>query len=300
MMQISAVSGRTVAQVDEDELLDMVENGKSFLHLKQLLSAKLGYSRFRQRFLSDTMGEVHDSMPLIPDSSVQLVILDFCAPDETKWDELVRHCRENNVEEVESLLQKPYDPNWRGCDDNATPIHFAADRGHLKIVQLLLEAGVDTDVATTDGATALYCSACMGHVEVARLLLEAGADKDAAMTEDGSTALYVAAQNGHLEVVPLLLEAGAETDAKDKLGSTALLIAACMGHVEIVRFLLEAGADKDAARTDGTTPLSISAKNCHLEVVRLLLEAGADKDAATIDGATALITSVENGHLEVL
>ena len=87
------MSGRTVAQVDEDELLDMVEHGKSFLHLKQLLSAKLGHSRFRQRLLSDSMGELHDGMPLTPVSSVQLVILDFCAPDETKWDELVQGCR---------------------------------------------------------------------------------------------------------------------------------------------------------------------------------------------------------------
>ena len=92
-MEIRAVSGRTVAQMDEDELLDMVEHGKSFLHLKQLLSAKLGHSRFRQRLLSDSMGELHDGMPLTPVSSVQLVILDFCAPDETKWDELVQGCR---------------------------------------------------------------------------------------------------------------------------------------------------------------------------------------------------------------
>ena len=143
------MSGRAVAQVDEDELLDMVESGKSFLHLKQLLSAKVGHSRFRQRLLSDSMGELHDGMPLTPVSSVQLVILDFCAPDETKWDELVQGCRENNVGEVESLLQKPYDPNWRGGAFNAMPIHIAADTGHLAVVRLLLEAGANKDAART-------------------------------------------------------------------------------------------------------------------------------------------------------
>ena len=34
-MEIRAVPDRAVAQVDEDELPDMVENGTPFLHLKQ-------------------------------------------------------------------------------------------------------------------------------------------------------------------------------------------------------------------------------------------------------------------------
>ncbi|CAK8990518.1 unnamed protein product [Durusdinium trenchii] len=271
MMQISAVSGRTVAQVDEDELLDMVETGKSFLHLKQLLSTKVGHSRFRQRLLSDTIGELHDSMPLIPVSSVQLVILDFCAPDETKWDELDRGCRENNVRAVESLLQKPYDPNWRGGAFNATPIHIAANRGHLEVVRLLLEAGADKDAVRTDGATALFIAAKNGHLEVVRLMLEAGADKDAVQTE-GPTALFIAAQKGHFQAVQLLLEAGADKDAVHGKRATALYIAAQEGYLEVVRLLLEAGVDKNAAITDnGSTPLLIAIQNGHSEIVRLLL-----------------------------
>lgn len=111
LMEITAVSGRTVAEVDQDQLLDMVEHGKSVLHLKQLLAAQVGHSRFQQRLFSDETGALHDDMPLKPISCVQLVILDFCAPEENMWDELLRCCRENDVIELERLFQKPYDPN---------------------------------------------------------------------------------------------------------------------------------------------------------------------------------------------
>ena len=68
---------------------------------------------------------------------------------------------------------------------------LGAERGHLEVVRLLLEAGADKDAATQPGATALMFVAKNGHLEVVRLLLEAGADKDAA-TEPGATALMFA------------------------------------------------------------------------------------------------------------
>ena len=247
-MQVAAVSGKTVAQLDEDELHCMVESCKTVRDLKRLLSVQVGCSRFQQRLVSDEIGELQDYMPLRPLPSVQLIVLPFCVLDEITEEELVHYCREDRVTHVERLLQKPYKPKGKA-------LLVAAREGHLEIVRLLLEAGADKDAATTtDGATALLLAAFQGHLEVVRLLLEAGADKDSATT-DGATALLVADREGHLEIVRLLLEAGADKDAATTDGATALLLAAFQGHLEVVRLLLEAGADKDSAMTDGATPL---------------------------------------------
>ena len=217
-MEITTLSGATVTQLHEEELGCMVKSGSSVRDLKKLLANRLGYSRFRQRLLGEDMGELQDDMPLRQRySCVQLVVLDFCSPDETAWKALLLACDTNQVVEVEELLQKPLDLNRIPAEADPSslsksPMNVAAERGHLGVVQLLLEAGADKDAAKADGVTALMAAALKGHLEVVRLLLEAGADKNVARA-DGATALMGAAQNGCLEVVRLLLEAGADKNA---------------------------------------------------------------------------------------
>ena len=115
------------------------------------------------------------------------------------------------------------------------PIIFAAGRGHLEMVRLLLEARADKNTRDPDdGRTALMAAAARGHLRVVNFLLQVGADKEAA-TPDGDTALTYAAESGHLNVVYMLLEAGADIDAAAD-GHTPLILAAC-GHLEIARLL---------------------------------------------------------------
>ena len=136
-MQVTALSGTTVAQLDEDEYLDMVESGKSIRDLKQLLSTQVGCSRFQQRLFSDESGELQDDMPLKPLPSIQLVVLPICASDPISEQELLLTCQENRVIDVERLLQKPQDPNGGGLFG----LFVAAHNGHVEVVRLLLEAG---------------------------------------------------------------------------------------------------------------------------------------------------------------
>ena len=205
-MEITALSGATVTHLHEEEWGCMVESGKHVRDLKKLLASRIGYSRFRQRFLSEDMGELPDDMLLIQMPSVQLVVLDFCAPEETIWEDLLLACENNRVVEVTQLLQKPLDPNARGdIDIEPPPLLLAADRGHLKVIQLLLEAGADTNAIDENLATASMAASHNGHLEVVRLLLEAGADTNATdYSHSEATALMAAAHNGHLEVVRLL------------------------------------------------------------------------------------------------
>lgn len=150
-MEVTAVSGTIVAQLEEDEVRCMVESGRTVRELKRVLAAQVGCSRFRQRLLTDEIGELQDDMPLCPLPRVQLVILSFCAPHEIVEEELLRACEENRVCDIERLLQKPQDPNRKGRNSNNAlnaPIHGTALYGHLEAVRLLLEAGAHKDAAT--------------------------------------------------------------------------------------------------------------------------------------------------------
>ena len=300
MLHVRALSGATVAELHVEELTGRLEESESLLvvALKRKLGAQLGCSRFRLKLLGEDNKEMHDDIPLTGPADLALVRMDFQSLDAATTASLISACKGGRVSEVEHLLRAPQNPDARDAQNNCTGILEAARNGHLAIVQLLLDAGADKEVARQDGATALHVAAQNGHLDVVRLLLEAGADKDVAR-QNGATVLQTAAYNGHSDVVRLLLEGGAEKDAARQTGATALHIAAQNGHVDVARLLLEAGADKDAAMHNGATALYIAAQNGHSDVVRLLLEAGAEKEAARQTGTTALHVAAQYGHVDV-
>ena len=53
-----------------------------------------------------------------------------------------------------------------------TPLHFAADKGHLAFVRLLLDHGADVSAKDRDGRTSLDLAEAAGKKEVAEILRE--------------------------------------------------------------------------------------------------------------------------------
>ncbi len=169
-------------------------------------------------------------------------------------------CREGELDLVRAVLERTQARlDDRVRSDGATPLFFAAYKGHLEVVRYLCEAGANADAARDNGATPLFMAAQEGHLEEVRYMCEAGANTDAA-ADNGATPLLMAAQKGHLEVVRYMCEAGANTDAATDSGATPLFIAAQEGHLEVVRSMCEAGANTDAAADNGATPLFIAAQ----------------------------------------
>ena len=67
-----------------------------------------------------------------------------------------------------------------------TPLFTAADKGHDKVVSVLIKEGKATvDLAMKDGETALHAAAEQGYRAVVELLLKHGADRTAT-TKDGN------------------------------------------------------------------------------------------------------------------
>ncbi|KAI7908065.1 uncharacterized protein BX663DRAFT_482298 [Cokeromyces recurvatus] len=114
-----------------------------------------------------------------------------------------------------------------------TCLHFAASRGHLNIVQCLVEEYlIDPDSTDKEGETALLKAAYHGHYHVIEYLLDHHANinqKD----KDGWTALHNACSKGYFRIVRLLVERKAKVDVK--------INAASKGHMSIVEYLLDEG-----------------------------------------------------------
>ena len=162
---------------------------------------------------------------------------------------LLDAARSGDTEAVRALLAGGADPDV-AQGDGLTPLHMAAQQGHVEITDLLIGAGAALEVRTRlGGYTPLHLASEAAHVAVVRRLMDAGAEVDAASTTSGVTPLHLAAKALHGErAVRALLEQHAPVDAVEKsAGQTALMFAAAYGRDASIAALLSYGADPAAS-----------------------------------------------------
>jgi uncharacterized protein len=124
--------------------------------------------------------------------------------------------------------------------EGATPFLFAADRGDVFLMRLLLTLGADPLLPNAEGTTPLLAAAGVGTNEPQE---EAGEESEA------------------LEAVKLLLDLGADIDTVDKNGDTAMHGAAYAISPLVVKLLADRGANPQIWKNPnkaGGTPLFIA------------------------------------------
>uniref|UniRef100_A0A8C5JL66 [histone H3]-lysine(9) N-methyltransferase n=1 Tax=Junco hyemalis TaxID=40217 RepID=A0A8C5JL66_JUNHY len=157
-------------------------------------------------------------------------------------------------------------------------LYFSARQGELQKVLLMLVDGIDPNFKMEHQSkrTPLHAAAESGHVDICHMLIQAGANIDTC-SEDQRTPLMEAAENNHLETVKYLIKAGALVDPKDAEGSTCLHLAAKKGHYDVVQYLLSNGnMDVNCQDDGGWTPMIWATEYKHIELVKLLLAKGSD------------------------
>ena len=107
-----------------------------------------------------------------------------------------------HAELARRLIARDADVNKPGW----TPLHYAATKGHLKMMDLLLEHYAFIDAQAPNGNTPLMMAAYFGTPEAVKLLIEQGADVK--MTnQSGKTALDFAQMAKHRNSAELITEA---------------------------------------------------------------------------------------------
>jgi len=104
---------------------------------------------------------------------------------------------------------------------NETPLMLAAITNQLEWTQKLINKGADVN---QPGWTPLHYAATKGNIEIMRLLIDSHAYLDAE-SPNGTTPLMMAAHYGTPMATKLLLEEGADPRIKNQLGLTALAFA---------------------------------------------------------------------------
>jgi len=176
---------------------------------------------------------------------------------------------------------------------------LASEKGHIKVVELLIAHGAEIDHLDNDGKSPLFYAAGNGHIKVVELLINHGAKVDQ-LDNDGTSPLFYAAGNGHIKVVELLIGHGAKVDQLDNDGTSPLLYAAGDGHIKVVELLINHGAKVDHLDNEGYSALIKAAGFGHIKVVELLIDHGAEIDHLDNGGRSALWYAVVQGHVDVV
>ena len=114
--------------------------------------------------------------------------------------------------------------NWKTTNlsisnpQSETPLMLAAITNQLVWAQKLIDKGADVN---QKGWTPLHYAATKGHIDIMRLLIENHAYLDAE-SPNGTTPLMMAAHYGTPMATKLLLEEGADPRLKNQLGISAL------------------------------------------------------------------------------
>ena len=208
--------------------------------------------------------------------------------------------------------------------EHRTPLHIAAQYGHVSVVRSLLELQAQIEATTYSGDTPMHM-ALLAHpprLDVLKLLLDFGANINGLNVPTARTPLMMAVLSRELETVRLLLARGAALEAFDRWNNTPLLIACAAGLGDMVAFLLSRGArmqpweahthnnaaagedEEDAAAGPTLSALMVAVQAGQIQMVELLLGLGADVNARNPAGLNVLMVAVvrpySNRQLEMV
>ncbi len=117
-------------------------------------------------------------------------------------------CRYNALEALDILLQKGARPNVTSTSSGCTPLHVAAQFGHIQVMERLLNMkNLDFDATDKQGMTALHLAISRGYEDICKYLIDNGASINIA-TKEGRTCLHLAADAGHTDILSLVIQTG--------------------------------------------------------------------------------------------
>ncbi|XP_059471305.1 ankyrin repeat domain-containing protein 17 isoform X2 [Neocloeon triangulifer] len=147
-------------------------------------------------------------------------------------------CFQGRHEVVSLLLDRKANVEHR-AKTGLTPLMEAASGGYVEVGRVLLDKGADVNAPPVPSSrdTALTIAADKGHVRFVELLLNRGAQVEV-KNKKGNSPLWLAANGGHLNVIEMLYNHGADIDSQDNRKVSCLMAAFRKGHVKAVKWMV--------------------------------------------------------------
>jgi ankyrin repeat protein len=212
---------------------------------------------------------------------------------------MIRAALSGSTKCVAVLLSHGADVNLAAvCDGHlVSPLHAAAEHGHVGVCRQLLEAGADIEFRDELQYTPLHLAAEKGHIGVSVLLMQRGADTRA-LDSNLDTPIMVACRNQQVLCVQALLPR-ADLAHLNECGASLLHLAAYDGGPAVLEVVLPryieaglvdipSGPDSSDRIPAGRTPLMSACLSARYVEAKMLLKASASRYLKDSDGKCPL------------
>jgi len=184
-------------------------------------------------------------------------------------------------------------------------IHMAAKRGHVNVVQYLLDLGCPAGVERNNGNTPLFDAVTGKQIPVVEMLIARGEDVRHRLSKDGGnkTVLEHACEGGDVDVIKLLISHGAGFQGSNREGSfiPPLHRAANEGHLDAAKYLILSGANVFRRCGLGYLPIHYAASRSQVAMVEYLLTVAPETLEAVADaGETPLLRAASFQHAAMI
>ena len=215
---------------------------------------------------------------------------------------LMKACKKGNIDAMSVLLNAGADPHIAD-DYGCTLLHHAVTNACSKeVLATIIDQGVDVNATTKNNGTALMIAYHKRNIDIINVLLNAGANTDISVDDDGHTLLHYAATGDcSKEILQTIINHGADVNATSKNSQTVLMLACKMCNEAAINVLLNARADPTIRDNDGDTCLHVAVdKGCTKEVIEEIINHGADVNATNKMNFTPLLKACCKGNKDVI
>lgn len=242
--------------------------------------------------------------------------------DSTGRTKLAQACDKGHIEKVEEMLKTATQEYINEPDYAETsPIQMASLKGHVKIVELLIKAGANIDVANREGDTPLIDAVQNSQTDVVALLLKSNVDPWRANNRGDRAQDLINDDEEQDRITALLKEAcdawiernqGQIPHAARPQAPKTRSLLYVEPNLQNLRDFAEDG-DKEGIIymnncriTPDNSCLVAAARGGHVEAMAEMLEYASewqlpyDPDPESVDGETPMLAAIERGNVDVI
>lgn len=179
-----------------------------------------------------------------------------------------------------------------------TPLMHAIVMNNEKVIDALIEAGVNVNERNKSDLTTLMQAGTVSNPGVVQKLLKAGAILEA--DKNGWTALTTACRAGNSDVAIYLIEQGANIFTKTKNNWTPFLFACAYGSDSLIELFITKGVYINETSSDNWTSLMASLFGGNLKSANYFIDNGVDIHFINNQNRNAFLYACEYGDDEII